>query len=421
MTIKHRIKRAGLLTAVAATVACGNILDVENPGPLDDEELNNIQTMTPLVNGMSFDLSRALDEVLQNSSIMADDLYHGGSYNEPGLFTRGIILKEDVNGMWGEMHRARWVAENGIERLKTVLDTLYERNVLSVRANIYAGFANRLLGEHVCEAVIDGGARQPHTVHFARADSQFTEALRLVPNISPAATRDSLRRAAFAGRASVRAWLGRWAEAAADAAVANVPTNYTFWARYSLNTTAENNDLVFETNNRLEFTVFNTQWAGVRGDPRVPWDTVRVSGSTAVQVGQDGRTPFFRQRKFNGLDADVPLAKGSEMLILRAEERLRAGDVPGAMALINQQRELHNNRTATPPQIPLPPLTAATDTAAWAILQKERAAVLWIEGRRFWDLRRWNAEPAPIKHPFLDSRDKCIPVSEEEENSNPNV
>jgi hypothetical protein len=410
MTIRHLLKTAALAMVLTAAAACDGIFDVENPGPLDDEDLNNIQTMTPLVNGMSFDLSRAVDDVLQNSSIMGDDLYHGGSYGPQGLFNRGVIRKEDVNGMWGSMHRARWVAENGIQRLKTVLDTLYERNVLAARANIYAGFANRWLGEHVCDAVIDGGGRQPHTVHFARADSQFTEALRILPNITPAGTRDSLRRAAYGGRASVRAWLGRWTEAAADAAPANVPTTYTFWARYSTNTPAENNDLVFETNNRLEYTVFNTFWAGVRGDPRVLWDSVRTTGG-AIQVGQDGRTPFFRQRKFNGLDADVPLTKGTEMLVLRAEERLRASDVPGAMTLINQMRAIFS----------LPALTATTAAEAWPILQRERAAVLWMEGRRFWDLRRWNAEPPPIKNTFLDSRDKCIPVSEEEEQSNPNV
>jgi hypothetical protein len=413
MTIKHLMHRTGLVMIVISALSCGNILDVENPGPLDDDKLNNVETMTTLVNGMSFDLSRALDAVLQNSSIMGDDLYHGGSYGPQGLFNRGVIQKEDVNGMWGSMHRARWVAEDGVRRLKEVLgDSVYERNVLSVRANVYAGVANRLLGEHVCEAVIDGGPRQPHTVHFQRADSQFTEAIRIAANLPAlSGVRDSLRRAAFAGRASVRAWLDRWTEAAADADSTNVPINYTFWARYSTNTGDENNDLVFETNNRLEYTVYNTQWAGVRGDPRVPWDTVRVSGSTALQVGQDGRTPFFRQRKFNGLDADVPLAKGTEMLVLRAEARLRAGDVPGAMTLINRMRTVFS----------LPALTAATDTAAWQILQKERAAVLWIEGRRFWDLRRWNSEDPPIKHPFLDTRDKCIPVSEEEENSNPNV
>lgn len=409
----NQIARMALTAVVALLAACGDLLDVENPGSLADADLNLPAAKPGLVTGMSFDLSRGFDEVLQNSNIMADDLYHGGSYGPQGLFNRGIIEKEDVDGMWGEMHRARWVAENGIERMQDVLGAGFETSPLAVRGYIYAGFANRLLGEHVCDAVIDGGPREPHTVHFERAEEQFSEAIRLAANITSASLRDSLLRAAYGGRASVRAWLGNWTEAATDAA--NVPTSYVFQAVYSTNTPAENNDLVFETNNRLEYTVYNTQWAQVFNDPRVPWDTVKTT-SGAVQVGQDGRTPFFRQRKYNGLGADVPLTKGTEMLMLRAEARLRASDVPGAMALINQQRAFYSTT-----QRPLPPLTAATEAEAWPILQKERAAVLWMEGRRFWDLRRWNAEPAPIKNSFLDARDKCIPVSENEEQSNPNV
>jgi len=408
-----QIARTAVAAAVALLAACGDLLDVENPGSLADADLNIPGAMPGLVTGMSFDLSRGLDEVLQNSNIMADDLYHGGSYGPQGLFNRGIIEKEDVDGMWGEMHRARWVAENGIERMQDVLGAGFETSPLAVRAYIYAGFANRILGEHVCDGVIDGGPREPHTVHFERAEEQFSEAIRLAANITSASLRDSLLRAAYGGRASVRAWLGNWTEAAADAAL--VPTSYVFLAIYSTNTPAENNDLVFETNNRLEYTVYNTQWAQVFNDPRVVWDTVKTT-SGAVQVGQDGRTPFFRQRKYIGLGADVPLTKGTEMLMLRAEERLRAGDVPGAMGFLNQQRAFYSTT-----QKPLPALTATTQAEAWPILQKERAAVLWMEGRRLWDLRRWNAEPAPIKNSFLDARDKCIPVSENEEQSNPNV
>jgi starch-binding outer membrane protein, SusD/RagB family len=415
MTNNRRIGvKVPLVAALAVLAACGDLLEVENPGSYDDDDLNAASAMAGLVVGMSFDLSRGLDEVLQNSSIMGDDLYHGGSYGPQGLFNRGVILKEDVNGMWGEMHRARWVAESGIERMKQVLDTAYEHSVLAVRANLYAGFANRLLGEHVCDAVFDGGPALDFTAHFERADSQFTEALRLAGQATAsAAVRDSLRRVAYGGRASVRAWLGRWTEAAADAQ--QVPTSFVFVAHYSTNTPAENNDLVFETNNRLEYTVYSTQWAQVFRDPRVPWDTVKTSGG-AVEVGQDGRTPFFRQRKFNGLGADVPLTKGTEMLMLRAEAALRAGDSVAALGFLNQSRAFYNT-TANP----LPPLTMVPIAQLWPILQKERAATLWMEGRRFWDLRRWNAEPPPIKNTYLDTRDKCIPISEEEEQSNPNV
>jgi hypothetical protein len=300
--------------------------------------------------------------------------------------------------------------------MQTVLGAGFDASPLAARAYVFAGLANRLLGEHVCDAVIDGGAKDTFVVHFQRAEAHFTEALRVAQNLSPTSLRDSLSRVAYGGRASVRAWLDNWPDAALDAA--QVPTRYVFAAVFSTNTPAETNDLVFETGqNRNEYTVFSTRWAQVFGDPRVPWDTSKTE-SGAIQPGQDGQTPFFRQRKLNGLGADVPLVKGTEMLMLRAEAALRAvpADVPGAMALINQQRAFYDPTGAI-----LPPLSATTEAEAWPILQNERAAVLWIEGRRFWDLRRWNGEQPPIENTFLDQRDKCIPVSENEEQSNPNI
>ena len=410
MPVMQLVRRASVATSLLALAAC-NFFDVQNPGPIADADLNKASAMPGLVTGMSFDLSRAVDELDYDLTVMSDELYHGGSYAQPGLFTRGIIRPEDVNAEWGEAHRARWVAESGIERMKEVLGADFDKNALSARAYIYAGLANRLLGENMCQAVFDGSAPEDHKAHFSRAEAQFTEALRIAGSLT-GAIRDSLNRAAYGGRASVRAAQGKWAEAVADAQ--NVPTSYVFVAPFSTNTTAENNNLVFETNNRREFTVYNTQWAqNPKSDPRVPWDTIRTSGG-AIQTGQDGRTPFFQQKKLVGLGADVPLVKGTEMLMLRAEAALRNNDVAGAMTLINQQRAFYS-ATA------LPPLTATTVAQAWPILQKERGAVLWLETRRFWDLRRWNAEAPPIKNTFLDNRDKCIPISENETQSNPNL
>ena len=411
MPMMQLVRRASVATSLLALAAC-NFFDVSNPGPINDEDLNNANAMPGLVTGMSFDLSRGLDELNYDVTVMSDEQYHSGSYASPGLFTRGIIRSEDVNGEWGEAHRARWVAESGIERMKDVMGADFDRSPLSARAYIYAGLANRLLGENMCEAVIDGSAPEANTVHFSRAEAHFTEALRIAANLT-GGIRDSLSRVAYGGRAAVRAWQGKWAEAVTDAQ--QVPTAYQFVAFYSTNTAGENNDLVVETNTRREFTVYNTQWAQVFRDPRVPWDTIKTTAG-AVQTGQDGRTPFFRQRKYVGNGADVPLVKGTEMLLLRAEAALRNNDVAGAMTLINQERAFYST-TANP----LPPLTATTAAQAWPILQKERGAVLWLEVRRFWDLRRWNAEAAPIKNTFLDNRDKCIPISENERLSNPNV
>ena len=411
MPVMQLVRRASVATSLVVFAAC-NFFDVSNPGPIADEDLNNADAMPGLVTGMSFDLSRGMDELNYDLTVMADEQYHSGSYAAPGLFVRGIIRPEDVNGEWGEAQRARWVAESGIERMKEVMGEDFDRSPLAARAYIYAGFANRLLGENMCQAVFDGSAPEDHKVHFSRAEEQFTEALRITATLT-GGLRDSLTRAARGGRASVRAWQGKWSEAVDDAQA--VPINYVFVAFYSTNTTAENNDLVVETNTRREFTIYNTQWAQVFRDPRVPWDTIKTTGG-GIQTGQDGRTPFFRQRKYVGNGADVPLVKGTEMLMLRAEAALRNNDVAGAMTLINQQRAFYTV-TATP----LPPLSATTVAQAWPILQKERGAVLWLETRRFWDLRRWNAEPPPIKNTFLDNRDKCIPVSENERLANPNI
>lgn len=401
-----QMKATRLAAVAAAALALGACdLSVENPGPIPDAELNTAGAMPALVNGMSADLSVAVDLMARYGSVLADELAHSGNYAAEGYFYRGVIPPENVNDVWGDMQRARWVAEHGIDRLKEVLGSGFESSPLAIRANLYAGYANRLLGENVCDAVIDGGPKQPYTEHFTRAEAYFTEALRL----AQAQGNTALANAALAGRAQVRADLGNWDGAAQDAAL--VPTSYHFDAIFSTNTERENNTLAYETQTRREYTVYNTQWAqNSNKDPRVPWDTVKTSAGK-IQTGQDGKTPFFRQMKYKGLDAEIPLAKGTEMLLIRAEAALRKGDVPGAVELINQERTAYG----------LAPASAATLEEAWPLLQKERGAVTWLEARRFGDLRRWFAASGPEKNNFLQGRATCVPISDEEMHSNPNL
>ena len=402
-TIRTRL--CGALLVAAALLVGGCDLKVTNPGPLPDNALDAPTAMPGLVTGMSADLSYAMSDLAMSTSLMGDELRHSGNYADENFYAAGEIPPDAVTGEWAEMHRARWVAEHGIQRLQEVLTTGFAASPLATRAYLYMGFANRLLGENVCSAVIDGGPAQDYKVHFQRADSAFTQALALAQAQKDA----TLTNVALAGRASVRADLGNWATAAADAL--QVPTSLVYNAIFSLNTARENNELVYETSTRREFSVWGTQWAtNSNKDPRVRWDTVKTSAGK-LQVGQDGKTVFFQQKKYPTLDANIPLAKGTEMLLIRAEAALRAGDVAGAVALMNQERAFYT----------LAPITAATADLAWPALAKERGAVLWLENRRFYDLRRWNAEAGPMHNTFLDGRDKCIPISQNEAASNPNL
>ncbi|TVR64873.1 MAG: hypothetical protein EA422_05560, partial [Gemmatimonadales bacterium] len=156
------------MLSVLGLAGAGCDLTVTNPGPLDDDALNTRQAMGGLVNGMSGDLSLALGNYLNRVAVGSGELYHAGNFVTEGAFFRGDFGPDEVNQDWARMHRARWVAENGLERMQRVLGADFEEYPGTPRAYLYAGFANRLLGENACVAVIDGGAAQPSSVHFER-------------------------------------------------------------------------------------------------------------------------------------------------------------------------------------------------------------------------------------------------------------
>lgn len=404
-SIRRRIAGAALLVAVLPLTACDNIFDLEadSPGLVADDDLNSREALDGLVVGMSFNLTDAYDVTLQDVTMAGGNLWHGGSYDF-GSLPRGILSEaEDWDAEFNDMQQSRWVAESGLRRMAEVLDpAVFERDRRVARAYVLAGFSNRLLGELQCVSTIDGGPEVPHTEHFQRADSQFSRAI----TVGQAAGADDVVTAAYGGRASIRAWLGRWGEAVQDAQ--QVPRDFSYDAIFDL---ATNNDLVFETTSRKEFTVWSTLWEDVPDDPRVPWQIV-FDDAGQVERGQDGSTPFYQQLKFTDLTQDVPMTKGTEMLVLRAEAALRDGDLGEMTSLLNQARDAFGMDDLDEP---------ADAAAAWELLRFERSATLWLEGRRLWDLRRWEEEGGIVADPFSQGRDVCFPIGDEERRANPNL
>lgn len=411
MTIRGmKLFRAVTMVAlIAPAAACSDVLslDVESPGRIADDDLNNRDAMGGLVAGMSYDFSQAFDSHLQEVILAGGELWHGGSYDF-GTIPRGILQEEDEywDGAYGSMSQARWVAEQGLKRMHQVLgDEAYERNALVARAYLLAGFANRMMGEVQCVSTIDGGPEVANTEHFNRADSLFSRAIA----VGGAAGQSAIVNAAYGGRASVRAWLGQWS--AADADAAKVPATFSYSAIFSTSPGAVSNDLVFETTSRKEFTVFSTQWESVVGDPRMPW-SIKYDNAGEVEKGQDGETDFYQQQKLLSEDDDIALTHGTEMLVLRAEKALRDGSIPDMVNYINQARAVYE----------MDPVTAPASTAdAWEMMRFERAATTWLEGRRLWDLRRWQADGGVIADPFAQGRDLCFPISREEKRVNSNI
>ena len=404
--MKRRVLCAAVLVA-GSLAACEQITD---PGPVSDAALDESLALPALVNGMSLSLSRALGYIAYTGGSESREIVASGSAALFGITTKqrqGVLDPgtSETNEHWEIAQQARWVAEDGVRRMRVSLGDKFASSVYPATALVYAGFANRLLGENMCDGVIDGGPIQPRKVYFERAEAEFTEAIA----VATAAGNSSLATAARAGRASVRVWLSNWAGASDDAKA--IPSAFTFTAKYSAVQLDQYNRIYWANSNQpyrahsVSGTFYQSYYQSTK-DPRVPWST-----NPSIPFGTQGTVPWLFQTKFPLRDSPINLVSGHEMRLIVAEALIRSGDWQGGLAAINQLRT----------EVGVTSWTAANATDAWVALKRERGIELWLEGRRLGDLSRWIADATPGTVEDMTGRDLCFPVGQNERDSNPNI
>jgi hypothetical protein len=419
MTMTHssaliRATRASLLALVAA-VASGCTLEATNPGPIQAAALDNAGALGALVSGAGRDLSEALNWTAYTGAAVARELHPAGSTAAFGISVQqqaGKLRDDDGDTWWNFAQRARWTAEDAAARAKVVLGANASRSAQTAQALIWAGFANRHLGENFCDGVINGGAPGPHTVYFERAEANFTEAIA----VATAAANATLTSAATAGRASVRLLRNNPSGAATDAA--GIANTFVYAMPYFQNELDQYNRIFWAGANQpyRAHTVWNTVYENYRKttrDPRVPFDSSLTVLVGDAAVGNLGRVRWYFQTKYPLRTSGINLVSGWEMRLIEAEAKLIAGDVTGAMTSLNGRRVA----------LGLTPWPAANATEAWAALKRERGIELWIEGRRLGDLRRWatlNRPGALDPLEEIPGRDLCFATPLSEKQTNPN-
>jgi hypothetical protein len=361
---------------------------------------------------------------------VAREIHPAGSTGSFGISNRwqnGELGSDDsdLDTHWEQAQRARWVAEEAVRRLEAAgpppagsLQTPAAYYNSLQLAYLYAGFANRLLGENMCDAVIDGSGKLPNSTYFTRAESLFTKAIAVTGGT--AATIATQAQAAYAGRAQVRVYLAKWTEAVADAG--QVPIGFVYnMPYYNIGDDAQRNRIAWSIGNQpyRAHTQWNTwyyDYSQASKDPRVPITITTLQGDAAIDCC--GKVPFYPEAKMNTSASPVRLASGREMRLIEAEAKLRANDVAGAMTLVNTVRT--NAGAAT--------ITATTSDEAWKLFKRERGIELWLETRRLGDLRRWKATSTPGALDPLESvgtashlkqQDLCFPISTSEQQTNP--
>lgn len=419
------LKRLGVaMLVVAGTAACD--FDVTNPGPTDDAFLDRPEAHQAVANGSARMLFDALNEVAYTTSAVTRELFPAGSTSSFGISNNqqaGLLIYDDehiIDG-WTSAQRSRYIGESGFARFEETNPSGTSGYKPAVEAALYAAYASRLLGENWCEAAVDGGAIIPRADMLKRAETWFTTAIDAAGGNAALATQKT---AALAGRASVRANLGDWAGALADAA--QVPSTFVFNARYE--------DAQQDQFNRIYFagadqpyravTAWNTPYQAYyteTKDSRVPWTDTGLLGDASVGV-VGARVPFYRQAKHSARGSDIRLSSGYEMRLLEAEKKLIDGDMNGGMAALNARR------TA----LGLTPWTATTIAEAWTALKRERGIELWLEGRRMADMKRWKDSGRPGSYSPLEmagnsasylasDQSLCYPIPKSERESNPNI
>jgi hypothetical protein len=413
---KHRGRAALSVLAVLVAGACD--FSVENPGPVADDILDQAAAHQAVVNGAIRTYATNLDEFALQIGAVAREIMASGNTN---ISIEHGLGKITVNsGLWGDVQESRWVADDAVRRLTEAKAS----NELLAQANLWAGFTNRW-GELLCEAVIDGGPKQPYTLMLDNAIKNFTQAYTL-------STNTTIKNAALAGRASVYAALNKWAEAVADAK--QVSDAFVYQARYSSEENTQRNEVYFYSANQpyRVHSVWGTpyeQYYTDTQDPRTPWIKVPAFPYGEIQRPKIGNVPWYPQQKFKTYNDPINLVSGREMRLFEAEALLIANNLADAMTLINRVRT--TPRAGLPAATkPIVPWTATTIADGWTALRKERGIELWIEGRRLGDLRRWKAANRPglmwdLENPtnpktYLDQQDLCIPISQGEIDTNPN-
>lgn len=406
---KRRTSGAVVLAMTGATLAITGC-DVVNPGQILDADLSDASAFRVLVNGMAGDFTDALDDLNWNNAVMMGDLAGTSAYLSRTRHWEGRPQPEDASD-YDSMHSVPWIVKNGIERMQEVLGDEFGTSPLAAEAHLWGGYANRLLGETMCQAVIEGGAAQSRDVYFELAEEHFTQAR----TIADAAGADEIMLAATGGRASVRINLGDWTGAVADAR--EVPDDFEFQALYD--PTGTGNTIWDESQSRVNLNVRYTwfeDYFAESGDPRTPWFS-----HDRIVTAADGATPQLMQNKYQSEGADVTLTSGAEMRLIEAEALIQDGEWEDGMDIINALRV----------DAGVAPWVATSQAEALDNLKKERAIVLWMEARRSGDVYRWGGDPTedPLLVAMyedapgimLEGRATCHPFSEVMLATNPNL
>ena len=411
---------ATAMFAVAALAGCDGFLDVENPASLLDEDLERPELLATLAATPQANIAGDISGTFSRSSLLGDELLHNSTQLENVDAMRGnrLAASSAVEGHWRGLAQSRWLADEVVDRLTAAGGDADD----IAMANFWGGVARITMADHF-NVIVYGDEDSPRGVIDV-----LNDAITRFNNAANGAVSSNIEAAALGQVA--RAYRSLYfeemhlnsntdlnllsqAETAARAALAADGDYYLgldYGAPGGSNAAAVLGGPNGGTVNRPDGSVYAYLADPVTGDwdPRVPH--MHNNDPEMLDDGQSAEFGLtFTNLKFVEIDDPYPISRASEAMLIIAEAELEQGNLQEAVDYINMNRAAARTRVASsgyaggaskgwPPTVtPLSDLqdyVNPNDAAQIRTqLQYERQAELWLEMRRWADMRYYRIVP----------------------------
>jgi hypothetical protein len=432
---RYTIRLVLLLALVAGGAGCADLLDVQQPGLItDDDAKNNPALLEPMVNDAEGEYHAAFNWMANSGAAMSDEGLFGHGWSPWEQYDNRDVTAD--GGAWdgigyGYVARARVAGTRAVERVKG----LNGEPALLARALVYAGFSTILLADYMCKVVLNGG--EPITPGAA-----YDSAIALLAAAVPAATqagRTDLAHLANVGMA--RAYLNQANYAKAAEFAAKVPATFEASVKFvdaDFGQWSDKYNLYARTSGFKSATEFSlgldaAMWSGKR-DLRVPFLADSTTPMFTSKPYQRRSFVPFIPSSFGGWtpgntrlipgDASIRFASGLEAQYILAEAGLNGG---GGMSPA-QVAAFVDARRAVGAGVPDP----YTGGDLKAELRTQRMLDLYFAGYRVPDLIRYQKQGVdlwpkgkiggfPTDASYTYGTTTCLPIANSELTANPNA
>jgi len=399
------------LVSVAALAACDSVktelLQPQNPGLIDPTAVTTPTAALALRIGALGRYKQVVNcgngECAWAQSGLLTDEFKNADFQVPRADVDQRNMANDPNWNYSGTTQSRGFIRDAIDALKK-----YAPDSLSMIGELYAelGFIEMTLADNYCNGIPLGhtiagvqtnGVPLTTQAVYDSANAHLDTAILKITGTDAQSV--YARRAAQIFKARVLVMQGKFALAAAQVTVANVPTTYQYDMVFSATggtnglwtvansiariTVADSFDIV----NLLPNLIVNALPFASANDPRVPV----LSGNVTVPkvTAEDQSTPMFLSQLWKGQFDPLVLASGVDARLIEAEAALNVPDITAMMVILNSLRTvrpLSLAAYAVPAMAALP--TPGTQAAATALFFREKAFWTFGRGQRLPDMRR---------------------------------